>query len=89
MKGHSEVSLVMSIVSPVLLVWLTIRDAVTIARVNALWIIPCLIVLAIIVQVIIGMIWDKKKLVEAEQSWLMKRTPEIQELLNAKSNDNN
>jgi len=86
MKGHSEVSLVMSIVSPVLLVWLTLRDAVTIARIHALWIIPVLVIVAIIVQIIIGMIWDKKKLVEAEQSWLMKRTPEIQELL--KKNEN-
>ena len=88
MKGHSEVSLVMSIISPVLLVWLTLRDAVTIARIHALWILPCLIVVAVIVQLIIGMIWDKKKLVEAEQSWLMERTPEIQELLNVKSNNN-
>ena len=88
MKGHSEVSLVMSIVSPVLLVWLTLRDAVTIARIHALWIIPVLVIVAIIVQIIIGMIWDKKKLVEAEQSWLMKRTPEIQELLNKKEKPN-
>ena len=84
MRGHGEVSLVMSIISPVLLIWLTLRDAVTIDRIHAIWILPCLIIMAIIIQIIIGMIWDKKKLVEAEQSWLMKRTPEIQTLLKGK-----
>lgn len=81
MRGHGEVSLVMSIISPVLLIWLTLRDAVTIARINALWILPCLVIMAIIVQLVIGMIWDRKKLVDEEQNWLMDRTPAIQELL--------
>lgn len=86
MRGHGEVSLVMSIVSPTLIIWLTLRDAVTIARIHALWIIPSLIVLAVIVQFAIGWVWDKKKLVNYEQEWLMDRTEAIQELL--KKNDN-
>ena len=86
MRGHGEVSLVMSIISPVLLIWLTLRDAVTIARIHAIWILPCLVILAVIVQLIIGWIWNKKKLVDAEQTWLMDRTPAIQELLKKEKN---
>jgi len=87
-RGHSEVSLLWSVISQTLIVWLAIRDAVTVQRIHALWIIPAIMVLAIIVQFVIGWVWEKKKLVNEEQAWVMERTEAIQELLNAKGNNN-
>ena len=85
-RGHSEVSLLWSVLSQTLIVWLAIRDSVSIHRIHALWILPLIMILALIVQFVIGWVWEKKKLVDAEQKWIMDRTEAIQELLNKKEN---
>ena len=80
--GHAEVSLVYSVVSQTLIVWLALRDAFTIPRHNAIWILPLIMVSAIIVQYFVGLFWEKKKLINEEQSWRFQRTSEVMEILN-------
>ena len=86
--GHGEISLLYSVVSQTLIVWLALRDAFTIRRHNAIWILPCIMLGALVIQYLVGLFWERKKLVNEEQSWRFQRTNEVMEILNHTRKDN-
>jgi len=82
-KGHAELSLAASVFQYVVLLWLFIRDMLDIPRSSILIVAPVASILVIGIQYWIGWIWDKKKIVNEEQDWIMVRSPQIQAILKA------
>jgi len=80
-KGHSELSLAVSVFNYAMLMWLTLRDIITFPRIYVLLILPGTFVVVFIIQYIIGWIWERKKLVNEEQDWLAVRNPVLKEIL--------
>jgi len=79
-KGHGEISLIWSVLSQTLIVWLALRDADTIHRIHAIWILPSIMLIALLVQYLIGWIWERNKLVDAEEQWRLERSPMIKQM---------
>ena len=65
-----------------LIFWLFLRDITTFSRVWMLVIIPVVVILATIIQYLIGWFMDKKGLIKDYQEWDSARNPYLVDILN-------
>lgn len=82
-RGHGELSLVISGIQQGMLIWLILRDMFPPSIMKRSYIVPVVmicIVLISLIKWIWGWLFDKYKLVDQDMSWIMTRTPEMQEL---------
>jgi len=79
-RGHTEISLFYSTISMSLIVWLAIRDSVTIRREWAFVVIPLIILVAATIQYLVGYLMDRYKVIQDLQEWDFSRNPLIQYL---------
>uniref|UniRef100_A0A6M3K9W7 Uncharacterized protein n=1 Tax=viral metagenome TaxID=1070528 RepID=A0A6M3K9W7_9ZZZZ len=80
-RGHTEISLFYGIIQMSLIVWLALRDMVTIHREWVFVVIPGIVIFAATVQYLVGYFMDRFRVIEDLQEWDMSRMPQIRELL--------
>lgn len=76
-RGHTEISLFYSTIQMSILVWLFLRDIMTVSRVWIAIIAPVCFLLAIGIQYLVGYLMDRWKLIDALQEWDFKRNPVV------------
>jgi len=81
-RGHSEVSLFYGVIQMALIVWLTIRDSVSIDRQWVIVIIPAIFVVGAGIQYLVGYVMDQTGIIRDYQAWDAERNPLIVDILN-------
>jgi len=86
-RGHTEISLFYSIIQMSLIMWLALRDMMTIHREWVFIIIPGIVLVAATIQYFVGYFMDRYRIIEDLQEWDMSRMPQIKELLKRAKNE--
>ena len=82
MLGHSDISMLSGTVSQCMILWLFLRNITDrIHRTDIFWLMPLIIIVVFGVQFVIGWVWEKKHLIDADCAWKAERTSQINELL--------
>lgn len=76
-RGHTEISLFYSTIQMGILLWLFLRDVMTISRFWTAIISSTCFLLAIGIQYLVGYLMDRWKLIDALQEWDFKRNPVV------------
>jgi len=80
-RGHTEISLFYGIIQMSLIVWLTLRDMITIHREWVFVIIPAIVLFAGTVQYLVGYFMDRYKVIDDLQKWDFERNPQVMQIL--------
>jgi len=88
-RGQTELSLFQGVIQTALILWLFLRDLMTIPRLWVFLFFPVCLLCVMTIQYFIGYFMDRCKMIDEIQEWDFDRNPQIKKILlntkNAKS----
>jgi len=89
LKGYQDNAVLNAVITNSILIWLFLRDFFSLSR-RMIWIVPVIMATILLGLYIYGLIWEKKRIFQADYDWHQTRQPismKIMELVEKKKDE--